>query len=290
MQKSHICPHESLIYTRDIYSKKPWIFLKEPYTEAGVLTQKNPKCSQKSPIQRLVYTQKSPTYFQKRLMYTQIALYAGSLLGRLALQLTATHCNLRSSLQLTATHCNALRHTHTDSLVSRLALADKEFQEKINLLQIELHSGGHELNAGLFLSHVSYETVTSRMNESWLIIHDSWWLKTHDLCLIRNSHVTYEWVMTHYSWLMMTQDSWLVSHTNEPCHICLSHVTYETVISHMNESWLIIQSHINESHINESCHIWNSHVTYVKMHDSFVSCESCLLHGFVMSHAWMTRV
>jgi len=50
------------------------------------------------------------------------------------------------------------------------------------------------------MSHVSYEWVMSRMNET---------------CLIWMSHVTYEWVM---------------SHMNQSCHTRMSHVTYTRIV------------------------------------------------------------
>jgi len=46
---------------------------------------------------------------------------------------------------------------------------------------------------------------------------------------------------------------WVMSHTNESCHICISHVTDEWVMPHMN-----VSCHIYEWVMS---HIWMSHVT-----------------------------
>jgi len=104
----------------------------------------------------------------------------------------------------------------------------------------------------VWMSHVSYEWVISRINES---------------CHTWMSHVTYEWVM---------------SHMNESCHMWLSHVTYDWVTSHMN-------SHVTQfyctytfefgQYMNESRHIWMSHMTVerVASHKS-ESCHTGLLH------------
>jgi len=70
----------------------------------------------------------------------------------------------------------------------------------------------------VYLSHVSYEWVTSHMNESRLI-----WKS----CLICLGYISY---------------AWLMSHMNESCHIRMSHVSYEWVMSHMHESRHVIST------------------------------------------------
>jgi len=115
-------------------------------------------------------------------------------------------------------------------------------------------------------SHVSYEWVTSHMNESRLIwmSHVSYeWVTSHmnESCLIWMSHVSYEWVMSHMNesrliWMSHVSYEWVTSHMNESCLIWMSHVSYEWVTSHMNESCLIWMNHVSYewvmSHMNES--------------------------------------
>ena len=101
----------------------------------------------------------------------------------------------------------------------------------------------------IWMCHVTYECVTSHINESRRYV-------------VVSAHVTSEWVM---------------SHMNESCHIWMGHVTYEWLISRMNESCYIWMSHVTcewvMSHINESCHVWMSHATYewVTSHDFAVT-------------------
>ena len=86
------------------------------------------------------------------------------------------------------------------------------------------------------MSHVTYQWVMSRMNES---------------CHVWMSHFSYEWV---------------ISRMNESCHVWMSHVTYEWVVSRMNESCLIWMSHVSYkwvmSHMIVSCLTWTSHLLY----------------------------
>ena len=91
----------------------------------------------------------------------------------------------------------------------------------------------------VWVNHVTYEWVMSRMNESRHI-----WM----------SHVTFEWACH-----MCRNLHRVTSHLSELCHTCewgmwVSHVTYEWVMSHMNESC--------HTRMNESRHTWMSHVTW----------------------------
>ena len=63
----------------------------------------------------------------------------------------------------------------------------------------------------------------------------------------RLRHVTYQWVL---------------SHTNESCHISMSHDTYQWVKWHMNESCDVWMSHMNES-IN--WHEWEYQVIWMRV-------------------------
>jgi len=108
--------------------------------------------------------------------------------------------------------------------------------------------------------------VISHSNASW---------HTKHYCVIWHSfirrHITYEWVTSHMNeschiWTSHVIHEWVMIHKDESCHIWTSQVTYERVMSHMNESGHIWMSQVTYewvmSHMNESCHIWMSHVTY----------------------------
>ena len=116
----------------------------------------------------------------------------------------------------------------------------------------------------IWISHVSYEWVMSRMNESchiWMS-HALRIYKSHGTHIphirVRNStpiahtwmsHGTYEWVMLHESRFTHGNESrpthmhehgtqeWVMAHMKESWHIRMSHGTCEWVIAHMNESW-----------------------------------------------------
>jgi len=73
------------------------------------------------------------------------------------------------------------------------------------------------------------------------------------------SHVTYEWVM---------------SHTNESCHIWMSHVTHEWVTSRMNKSYHVCKIRVyllhgrrcNNNTPHESCDILSHMIYWVMSH------------------------
>jgi len=152
----------------------------------------------------------------------------------------------------------------------------------------------------VWMSHVTYEWVMSRMNES---------------CHVWMSHVTYEWVM---------------SRMNESCHILISHVPYAWVVQKAKASWLCSMGHVKYasnyvtyesvmSCMNESCSLWMSHftlawfmshrfflqeakasllaamiyVTYASSHVTYEWVmshmnESCHVRG--ISHIWMSDI
>jgi len=108
------------------------------------------------------------------------------------------------------------------------------------------------------MSHVTYEWVTSHMNESRHI-----W----------TSYVAYECVVSpaciflyRHTWRAMTHPC--LSYSNVSRHIWMSHVTYEWVTSHMNESRHIWMSHVISewvtSYLNKSRHIWMCHVPKIR--------------------------
>jgi len=103
----------------------------------------------------------------------------------------------------------------------------------------------------IWMGHVSYERVMSRMNASchtWMSRVKCKWAMSH-----MRSHVTYECVM---------------SHMKETCHIWMRHVTHECVMSN----------------INASCHIWMRHVTYGSVNKPFYIGMSHVTYEWVMSH------
>jgi len=161
----------------------------------------------------------------------------------------------------------------------------------------------------IWMSHDTYEWVTSRMNKSchiWMSHVTCEWAMSHvnesckhmkESCHIWMSHVTYEWAMSHMNeschiWMSHVTYEWAMSHMNESCHIWMSHVTYEWVMSHIGESCHIWMSHDAYewvmTHMNESCHIWRSHVTYGWM--SHVTHEWVMSHMNESCHIWMSHV
>ena len=85
---------------------------------------------------------------------------------------------------------------------------------------------------------------------------------------------------------------WVMSHTNESCHIWMSHVAHEGVMSHMSQlqrlmqyEWVMSQIWVRHvTHIHESCHIWMSHVTH--MNESCQIGKSHITYEWVMSHMY----
>jgi len=102
----------------------------------------------------------------------------------------------------------------------------------------------------VWMSHVTYEWVTSHVNES---------------CHVWMGHVTHDWVMSHtYINSQVRLECWDyngMSHMNESCW--MSHVTHEWVmllwISHFAFEWVT-------SRVNESCHTCMSYVTHTHPH------------------------
>ena len=102
-------------------------------------------------------------------------------------------------------------------------------------------------------------------------------------------HVTYEWVMSYTN---ETCHIWMghVTRMNEACHIRMSHVTHIDESCHTYERgasqiWILVMSHIwmrHGTYMNESCHVRMSHVTHV--------IESCHTYEWGMSHAWDSSV
>jgi len=118
------------------------------------------------------------------------------------------------------------------------------------------------------MSHMTYEWVTSHMNE-W--------------CHIRMIYVTYESV---------------TSHVNESCHIWRSHVTYEGVMSRMKESCHMRICHVTcesvISRVKKSCHVYMSHVTPINTQEVRGTYHIWMSHvvkiKWFMSHIWMRHV
>jgi len=117
-------------------------------------------------------------------------------------------------------------------------------------------------------SHIRYEWVVSRMNESchtWRkhVTSERVMSRMNVACLIWMSHDSYEWVMSHMN------ESWLIWMSQQVTYECgtlrISHVTYEWVMSHVNESCHVWMSHVTYewvmSRLNEPCHIWMNLVT-----------------------------
>ena len=119
-------------------------------------------------------------------------------------------------------------------------------------MSLSTHQGSEYKRMHVWMSHVTYEWVMSRMNES---------------CHVCMSHVTYEWVVyeaCHIWWIHVTC-------MNKSCHIGMSHVPYEWVMSHIWMSHVPYKWVVNEPcHVYTSRHLWISHVTYVNE-----SCHTC---------------
>ena len=110
-------------------------------------------------------------------------------------------------------------------------------------MPLSTHQGSEYKRMHVWMSHVTYEWVMSRMNES---------------CHVCMSHVTYEWVVyeaCHIWWIHVTC-------MNKSCHIGMSHVPYEWVMSHIWMSHVPYKWVVNEPcHVYTSRHLWISHVT-----------------------------
>ena len=98
----------------------------------------------------------------------------------------------------------------------------------------------------IWMSHVTYGSVTAHTNESW-----------HRL----TSVFTYNWVMTHMWFKRQLTFKWVISHMNESCRTSewLVSPIYWWVMSHIWMSrfwseWVI-------SRLNQLCHTWMSHGT-----------------------------
>jgi len=108
------------------------------------------------------------------------------------------------------------------------------------------------------MSHVIYQWVMSRMNES---------------CHTWMSHVVYEsmtlWGCTWcYIWICYVTYGWVMSHMNESFHTWMSHVAHEWVMSHMNR-W----DYEAVVAVYESCHISIIHAKYEWSGDMDETCH-----------------
>jgi len=146
----------------------------------------------------------------------------------------------------------------------------------------------------------------------------------NESCHVWMSHVTYDWVTSHMNeschiWMARISSAHLMScqcvtpHVNESCHVPMSHVPfmYPRVISHFFNVWhdssLIVK---RDLHKNESCHIsiyqrvtppffWSQlafELGCVTVMVSAVLGELCVWHEWVLSHIheschiWMSHV
>jgi len=75
------------------------------------------------------------------------------------------------------------------------------------------------------------------------------------------SHVTYEWVISRIneSWHACKCQ---ITHINESCHVCMSHFTHECVTSYTHASSHAYQWAIWR--VNESFHKWISHFIHAR--------------------------
>jgi len=146
----------------------------------------------------------------------------------------------------------------------------------------------------IWMSQVTCEWVTSRMNESrHVIITILCCLCQHDChlsCHVWLSHVTYEWVMCDTTTSRnsdyvrcLRQFVTVMSRVNDSCQIWMSHVTCDWVMSRVNASCVTLPRHVIVTTCAASdnlytrvmglCHMWTSHMwhmnTSCRLYDSY---------------------
>ena len=102
----------------------------------------------------------------------------------------------------------------------------------------------------VWISHVTYERVMSRMKESRLSYESI-------MSLIWMSHVKCEWVMSQLNeschiWSVMSSChicEWVMSHMNKSCHIWMNHVADNWVMSHVSMSMCRYMTHSYVTHM-----------------------------------------
>jgi len=118
--------------------------------------------------------------------------------------------------------------------------------------------------SSICMSHVTYEPVMSRVNES---------------CHTWMYHGTCECVATCRSLL----NEWVTSRINELCHVWTSHVTCECVMVHVKAQLLVILFGMNES-----CHVRTSRATLWVCHGTCERRTNLCMNEF--SCAWMSSL
>ena len=103
----------------------------------------------------------------------------------------------------------------------------------------------------------------------WLI--HMWMTHSHEIDLCVVSHVTYEWVTSHMNeshhiWMSHVTYEWATSHVNATRHVWMRLVTHEYVITHLNESWVMTRKSFSCKWVN---HMW------MQMHRLSTKCVVC---------------